>query len=301
MKRLIVIQGPTASGKTALATALAKHFETVILSADSRQFYREMSIGTAKPGPEEQQGIRHYFIDSHCLKDSVTAASYEREALEILEKEFKEHDDIILVGGSGLFISALCDGLDEIPNSPELRDHLNGEFERHGLDPLLAELELSDPEYYREVDRSNPPRVIRAIEAIRLSGKKYSEQRLQLKQPRFFETVRFVIDLPRDVLYERINDRVEHMFHAGLLKEAMALREYRHLQALNTVGYKELFAYFDDQIPLEAAKELIKKNTRRYAKRQLTWFRRDTGAFWLKSINTEEQRNEILRLLSEKR
>lgn len=301
IKRLIVIEGPTASGKTALAVALAKHFQTVILSADSRQFYREMSIGTAKPSLEEQEGVIHYFIDSHSLSDTVTAASYEREALAVLEAEFQRHDTIILVGGSGMFISALCEGLDNIPGSSELREELNREVALHGTGPLLEELKTADPEYYAQVDLDNPVRIIRAIEAIRLSGNKYSELRLERKQERFFTAFRFVINLDREELYERINRRVELMFAAGLVEETASLKAYRHLQALNTVGYKELFAFFDGKISLDEAKEQIKQHTRRYAKRQLTWSRRNKDAYWLKTSRTEEQLEEIKKVLSGKR
>ncbi|MCE3294766.1 MAG: tRNA dimethylallyltransferase [Crocinitomicaceae bacterium] len=282
-----------------MAIALAKKFSTVILSADSRQFYKEMAIGTAKPSGEEQEGIRHYFIDSHSLNDSVTAASYEKEALEVLLKEFQQHNTIILVGGSGMFISALCDGLDPVPSSVELREELNREVEQFGLLNLLEELQHADPEYYGQVDRENPVRVIRAIEAIRLSGKTYSELRRGQKQERFFSSGRFVIDLPREVLYDRINRRVDLMFEAGLLKEAESLKAYRDLQALNTVGYKELFDYFDGKISLEDAKDLVKQNTRRYAKRQLTWFRRDAGAHWLKGTDTESQLREVMGFYAE--
>ena len=196
-----------------------------------------------------------------------------------------------------MFISALCDGLDEIPHSPELRDKLNEEVRLHGLEALLQELQQSDPEYFARVDRENPVRVIRAIEAMRISGKPYSEMRSRRRQERFFESIRFVIDLPRELLYDRINRRVELMFEAGLVDEVASLKKYRHLQALNTVGYKELFAYFDGKISLDEAREQIKQHTRNYAKRQLTWFRRDTGAHWLKSDRKENQMKEVVNLV----
>lgn len=296
IKKLIVIQGPTASGKTALAIALAKHFSTVILSADSRQFYKETAIGTAKPSLEEQDGVKHYFIDSHSIEEPLTAADFEKEALAVLENEFQKNDVIILVGGSGMFISALCDGLDEIPNDVELRDKLTQEVQEKGLDFLLEELKEKDLAYYEQVDKSNAVRVIRAIEAIRLSGQKYSEMRLRSVKKRNFESIRFVIDLPRETLYERINKRVDLMFEAGLLDEVKALIPYQHLQSLNTVGYKELFSYFKQKISLEQATDLIKQNSRRYAKRQLTWFRRDENAIWLKAKTTQEQVQEVLGL-----
>lgn len=274
---------------------MAKHFSTVILSADSRQFYKETAIGTAKPSLEEQDGVKHYFIDSHSIEEPLTAADFEKEALAVLENEFQKHDVIILVGGSGMFISALCDGLDEIPNDVVLRDKLTQEVQEKGLDFLLEELKEKDLTYYEQVDKSNTVRVIRAIEAIRLSGQKYSEMRLKSVKKRKFECIRFVIDLPRETLYERINKRVDLMFEAGLLDEVKALVPHQHLQSLNTVGYKELFSYFKGEISLEEAKDLIKQNSRRYAKRQLTWFRRDKKATWLKTQTIQEQVKEVLK------
>ena len=299
IKKLIVIQGPTASGKTALAIELAKHFQTVIVSADSRQFYKEMSIGTAKPNIEEQAGIKHYFIDSHSIQKPLTAADYEKEALEVLKAEFLQHDYIILVGGSGMFIDALCKGLDPIPSNIELRDELTNEFKLSGLENLCRELKEKDPEYFSQVDQKNPARIIRAIEAIRLSGKTYSELRTKKPAQREFESFSFVIDLPREVLYNRINQRVEIMFDKGLLEEAQKLIPYQDLQSLNTVGYSELFSYFKGEIDLETAKEQIKQNSRRYAKRQLTWFKRDEKAQWLKSSNLIDQMKEVLRKMDE--
>jgi tRNA dimethylallyltransferase len=274
---------------------LAKHFSTVILSADSRQFYKEMSIGTAKPSLEEQDGIKHYFIDSHSVENPVSAADFEKEALQVLELEFQFHDKIILVGGSGMFISALINGLDEIPNDIELRDKLSQEVSEKGLEVLLEELKEKDLKYYNQVDRSNAVRIIRAIEAIRLSGQKYSVLRQKSVKERNFESIRFVIDLPREVLYDRINRRVELMFDAGLLKEVESLIPFKNLQTLNTVGYKELFSFFNNEISLEETKEAIKQNSRRYAKRQLTWFRRDEEAIWLKTQTTKEQVEEVLK------
>ncbi len=296
-KKLIVIQGPTASGKTALAIALAKQFETVIFSADSRQFFKEMSIGTAKPTMDEQAGIKHYFIDSHSVQDPVSAADFEKEALALLEQEFKQHEYIILVGGSGMFIDALCDGLDDIPNDENLRNDLSLQVKNEGLSKLLMELKEKDVNYYDLVDKQNANRIIRAIEAIRLTGQPFSSLRKAQKKQRFFEIYRYVINLPREVLYERINLRAAHMFENNLIEEVKNLSPFRDLQSLNTVGYKEVFEYLDGKISFEQAIELVQQNSRRYAKRQLTWFRRNDANFWLKSQSTQEQEKEILQNL----
>lgn len=296
-KKLIVIQGPTAGGKTALAIALAKQFETVIFSADSRQFFKEMSVGTAKPTLEEQAGIKHYFIDSHSVQDPVSAADFEKEALAHLEQEFKQHEYIILVGGSGMFIDALCDGLDDIPNDENLRNELSLQVKNEGLSKLLMELKEKDVSYYDLVDKQNANRIIRAIEAIRLTGQPFSSLRKAQKKERFFETHRYVINLPREVLYERINLRAAHMFENNLIEEVKNLSPFRDLQSLNTVGYKEVFEYLDGKISLEQAIEQVQQNSRRYAKRQLTWFRRNETNFWLKSQSTQEQEKEILQNL----
>lgn len=296
-KKLIVIQGPTASGKTALAIALARQFETVIFSADSRQFFKEMSIGTAKPTLGEQAGIKHYFIDSHSVQDPVSAADFEKEALALLEQEFKQHEYIILVGGSGMFIDALCDGLDDIPNDEHLRNELSLQVKNEGLSKLLIELKEKDVSYYDLVDKQNANRIIRAIEAIRLTGQPFSSLRKAQKKERFFEIHRYVINLPREVLYERINLRAAQMFENNLIEEVKNLSPFRDLQSLNTVGYKEVFEYLDGKISLQQAIEQVQQNSRRYAKRQLTWFRRNESNFWLKSQSIQEQEKEILQNL----
>lgn len=292
--KLIVIEGPTASGKTALGIALAKHFGTVVVSADSRQFYKETSIGTAKPTVAEQDGITHFFVDSHSIHDSVTSARFEQEALAVLEQEFQKHEVILLVGGSGMFIDALCYGLDNIPHDAAIKAALNHEFEHGGIAPLLAELKLADPVYYDRVDQQNPLRIIRALEVIRLTGKPFSDFHAFKPQQRSFEIIKFVIDLPREVLYDRINRRVDAMLEQGLLAEAHALYADRHLQSLNTVGYTELFDFFDGKTDLAEATEHIKRNTRRYAKRQLTWFRRDEKAIWMQENECGQQVKFIL-------
>ncbi len=253
-----------------------------------------MSIGTAKPSLEEQAGIKHYFVHSHSAEYPVSAADFEREALEVLEHEFKNHETIILVGGSGMFIDALCDGLDDIPNDANLRDELTILVQEKGLEILLNELKKKDVNYYKLVDKSNPVRIIRAIEAIRISGKTFTELRQKKSKKRYFEIFRFVIDLPREKLYERINLRTSLMFENNLVEEVKNLIQFREIQTLNTVGYSEVFDFLDGKITLEKAIELVQQNSRRYAKRQLTWFRRNEKAIWLKSEKAEDLLEEIL-------
>lgn len=286
IKHLIVIEGPTASGKTGLSIELAKLFDTCVFSADSRQFYKEVHIGTAKPKKSEQQGIPHHFIDSHSLSDEVTAAQFEKEALEKLEREFETKDVVILTGGSGMFIDALCIGLDPIPSSIELRNKINEEQLNGGLEPLLNELQAKDPSYFDEVDQKNPMRVIRAIEVIRLTGKPYSDFRTAKPKPRPFMVHRFVINHSREKLYERINERVDKMIASRLLEEVKSVIQYRELASLNTVGYKELFNYIDGNWELDYAIEKIKQNTRNYAKRQITWFKKHPEAIWIDYSDT---------------
>jgi tRNA dimethylallyltransferase len=277
-----------------LAVALAKNIKTIILSADSRQFYKETSIGTAKPSLEEQAGIKHYFIHSHSIHQPLTSAQFEKEALEILETEFRRYETIILVGGSGLFIDALCHGLDDVPHDENIKNQLNIEFETHGLEPLLVELEVKDPLFYAKVDLKNPVRIIRALEVIRITNKPFSSFLAFQSKKRPFDFQKFVIDLPREMLYDRINKRVDIMLENGLLQEVQELLEFQNLSALNTVGYAELFDYLNNKIPLKEAIELIKRNSRRYAKRQLTWFRRDEKAIWIQDLTTENQLQYII-------
>ena len=277
-----------------MSVAVAKHFDTCILSADSRQFYKELAIGTAKPDSEEQDGVKHYFIDSHSIDDEVTSAQFESAALDILEEEFKKHDFVVLTGGSGMFVDALCIGLDNIPTSPQVKEQVQQEFEAHGLEPLIEELRQKDPGFHAEADLDNPMRVMRAIEVIRITGEKFSELRKRKPAPRPFKVHRFVIDHDREVLYDRINRRVDIMLDLGLVEEARSVFAKRHLKSLNTVGYKELFEHFEGKIGLEEAIEKIKQNTRRYAKRQLTWFRRHPDSHWVKFDSNEKMLKEIL-------
>lgn len=293
LKHLIVIEGPTASGKTALGVELAKQFNTVVISADSRQLYKELSIGTAKPTLEEQANIFHYMVDSHSLTDEITSAVYAREVNEILAAEFKTHDKIILVGGSGMFIDAVCIGLDEIPKSDQIKRELTIQWEKEGLQNLLEELKSKDLVFYDEVDKGNPMRIIRALEAIRITGQPFSTLRTKQEKKHSFEITRFVINHEREVLYDRINRRVDIMMGNGLLEEVKSVEHLKHISTLRTVGYSELFDFLDGNTTIENAVNLIKQNTRRYAKRQLTWFRRHPEAIWLMNTTTKEMVIEI--------
>ena len=281
IKRLLVIVGPTGSGKTDLSIRLARHYGAPILSTDSRQFYRGMAIGTAQPDPDQLQAAEHHFIASHDLNEDLNCGSYEMQALSCLEKLFAKHDWVIAVGGSGLYVRALCEGMDDLPQAdPELREALSRRLETEGVDALAAELRTLDPAYYATVDRRNPARVMRALEVCLQTGRPYSEQRTGQRRPRPFGIVKVGVDLPRAELYARIDRRVDRMVADGLEAEARALYPYRTLNALQTVGYREFFDYFDGRTSYEEAVSLIKRNSRRYAKRQLTWFRRDPEIRW---------------------
>lgn len=288
MKKLVVITGPTASGKTAISVQLAKALNTEIVSCDSRQFYQEMSIGTAKPSSEEMDGVKHHFIDSHSITDEINAGRFEREGLNLLNHLFEKHTYVILCGGSGLFIDAITKGFDDMPPIlPEVRQKLRQEFKSNGITSLQNQLKELDPNYYNEVDINNSQRVIRALEVCLSSTLTYSSLRKGQKDSRPFEIIKFVMDWPREKLYERINTRVDLMIENGLISEAKSLLPYKHLNSLNTVGYKESFSFLDNEISLAEAIELIKRNSRRYAKRQLTWFRRDPTYHWITDLKPE--------------
>jgi len=280
-KTLIVIAGPTAAGKTALAIQIAKHFKTEIISADSRQFYREMNIGTAKPSKVELAAVRHHLIDSHSVKDLFSVGDFEKEVISLLEKLFKTHDQVVLVGGSGLFINAVCNGFDELPvASEETRNKLNQLLSEKGIEHLQENLKKADPLYYAEVDINNPQRLIRALEVFETTGKPFSSFRTKIPKKRNFNIIKLAISPDREKLYEQINLRVDQMLENGLLKEVEGLKEYRHLNALNTVGYSEVFEYLDGNLSEEEAIDKIKQNTRRFAKRQLTWFKKSEDIHW---------------------
>ena len=277
-KYLISIVGPTAIGKTALAIELAKYYQTVILSADSRQFYQEISIGTAKPSVEELKQVQHYFINNKSVVDTYTAGDFERDALKLLAELFKEKDMVILVGGSGLYIKALWEGLDEMPPLNEnLRKSIINYYETNGIGYLQNKLQALNPYKYKKIDTQNPQRLMRAIE-IEEQNKTFIST--QIKAPRFFKTIKICLNTDREILYNRINKRVDAMMENGLLKECEQMIEFRHNYALNTVGYSEIFSFFDGNISLEKAIELIKQHSRNYAKRQVTWFKRELDLNW---------------------
>ena len=286
---LVILLGPTAVGKTSLAIALAKKFNTVIFSADSRQLYKEIPIGTAQPTPEEIQEVAHFFVASNSITEHIDAGRYGKEARELLISEFKKHALIIMAGGSGLYMDAVINGFDELPDAnPTIRAELNLEFQEKGISVLQDELKKLDPIYFAQVDQHNPARLMRAIEICRLSEKKYSELRIGKAESNAFEVLKIGLDLPREELYARINNRVEVMFENGLEEEARSVFLYRKMNALQTVGYKELFDYFDGHLTKEKAIELIKQHSRNYAKRQLTWWRRDTAITWFNPTQLKE-------------
>jgi len=282
-KRLLVVVGPTGSGKTDLSIRLARYYAAPVLSTDSRQVYRGMPIGTAQPSGDQLQAAEHHFIASHDIKDNLSCGEYEVQALERLGKLFADHDYVVAVGGSGLYVRALCEGMDDLPQADEsLRAELGRRLEAEGVGALAEQLRELDPVYYEVVDRSNPARVVRALEVCLQTGRPYSEQRTGERRSRPFGIVKIGVDLPRAELYDRINRRVDRMLADGLEAEARAMYPYRELNALQTVGYREFFDYFDGRTSYDEAVELIKRNSRRYAKRQLTWFRRDPEIRWFR-------------------
>jgi tRNA dimethylallyltransferase len=279
--QLVVIVGPTAVGKTNVAVQLAKHFACEIVSCDSRQFYKELAIGTAKPTPDEMQGVLHHFINSHSITQSYSAGDFERDALVLFEQLFAQNERVVMTGGSGLFVKAITHGLDSLPEvNQEIRSDLMNRIETEGFESLVEELNLRDPKYATKVDLSNTQRVVRALEVCIQTGKPFSEFHINSSAKRGFEIVKIGLDLPREKLYERINLRTENMLAAGLVEEVKSVAAFRSHNALNTVGYKEVFDFLDEKTDFETMKELIKRNTRRYAKRQLTWFRNQDSFEW---------------------
>lgn len=284
-KTLIIIAGPTAAGKTPLAIQIAKHFKTEIISADSRQFYREMNIGTAKPSREELETIPHHLIDSHSIVDSFSVGDFEKEVINLLEKLFKIHNQVVLVGGSGLFINAICKGFDELPVVTEkTRAGLNKLLAEKGIGHLQEKLKKVDPQYYAEVDINNPQRLIRALEVFESTGKPFSSYRTKTPKKRNFNIIKLGINPKREKLYEQINLRVDQMIENGLFEEVKGLVNYRQLNTLNTVGYSEIFDYLDGKLSKEAAIDKIKQNTRRFAKRQITWFKKSEDINWFDTL-----------------
>ncbi|MEO6917222.1 MAG: tRNA (adenosine(37)-N6)-dimethylallyltransferase MiaA [Chitinophagaceae bacterium] len=280
-KTCIIVCGPTAVGKTGIALELAKAFNTKIISADSRQCYKELNIGVAKPSEQELASVPHFFINSHSIFDEINVADFVRYADSAIAEIFSSHDVAIMVGGTGLYIDAFCNGLDNIPEvDPEIRITIRQNFLKLGIAWLQAEVKQTDPEYAANDDLSNPQRMMRALEVIISTGKSIKAFQTAPGREHDFAIVRIALELPRDLLYERINDRVDQMIKAGLIEEVQGLLQFEKLNALNTVGYKELFAFLQGQLSLETSIGLIKQNSRRYAKRQLTWFKRDHKTRW---------------------
>jgi tRNA dimethylallyltransferase len=282
MKQLIVITGPTAVGKTDFTIELAKKWNTEIVSCDSRQFYKELSIGTAKPTSDEMQGIPHHFINSHSILKEYNAGKYEIDAVEKINSLFKTHDKVILTGGSGLYLNAVLFGIDEMPSVPtKFKEQVASDYKNRGLAFLQNEVEKLDPQFYSEVDDQNHTRLIRALEVMRASGKTFSSFRKNTQRTRPWNTRIYVLNRDRKELHDRINLRVDKMIESGLIDEVKSVEKYKDHRALRTVGYQELFEFIEGSVSLGRAVELIKRNTRRYAKRQITWFRRLENTTWL--------------------
>lgn len=294
-KTLVVVVGPTAVGKTATAIFLANHFGTEIISADSRQFYKEMNIGTAKPDDMELAAAKHHFINSHSIQEEYSAGDFERDALLSLDNIFQEHDVAIMVGGSGLFVKAVCEGLDNLPKAPEgVRDRLNKDFEELGLEYLKDRLKIIDPSFYAAADIDNPQRVIRALEVYEATGMPMSYYQKNNVANRPFDIITIGLNMDREKLYDRINLRVDKMIENGLVAEVESLVAYRQKTAMLTVGYSEIFDYLDKHITLDEAIDKVKQNSRRYAKRQITWFKKYGNTTWFEPTQQQEIKDFIL-------
>lgn len=285
---MIAVVGPTAVGKTAVAINIAQTFASEVISADSRQIFRELSIGTGKPSPQELKEVRHHFIDTHSIFDDYDAAQYGRETITLISQLFQHRDMLILCGGSGLYVKAVTDGFDDIPEVPaDVREKLMQHYERDGIEWLQREMQILDPEHFETIDQKNPHRLIRALEVRIGTGSSISSFRKAARIAHDFDILKIGLELPRDELYQRIDDRMDRMIEDGLFDEAHELYQHRHRQALQTVGYQEIFDFMDGKFDKEEAVRLLKRNTRRYAKRQLTWFKRDAGVHWFSPYNLE--------------
>jgi tRNA dimethylallyltransferase len=294
LKSCIVIVGPTAVGKTAIAIDIARHFQTKIISADSRQCFKEMTIGVAKPSSEELQQVHHYFINSHSIHDEVNAAVFEQYALQAAQEIFQQHDHAVVTGGTGLYVKAFCEGLDDMPPvSPAIRQQITEQYEQQGLAWLQQQVQLHDPLYYATGEIQNPQRLIRALEVKQATGQSIREFQQGKKTTRDFRIIKIGLELPKPELHARIHARVDAMIQQGLVQEVESLLPYRHLNALQTVGYSEIFDYLDGKITLETAIDQIKTNTRQYAKRQMTWFRRDDSITWFAPQQLEDMKYEV--------
>ena len=296
---LIVLIGPTGVGKTELSLSIAEHFKTCIVSADSRQLYADLKIGTAAPTPDQLARVPHHFVGTLRLTDYYSAAQYEAEVMVKLEELFQQNDVVVLTGGSMMYVDAICKGIDDIPTvDKETRELMIQRYEEEGLEKLCSELKLLDPEYYQIVDLKNPKRVIHALEICYMTGKTYTSFRTRKIKKRPFRIIKIGLTREREELYNRINRRVDEMMEKGLLEEARSVAEYKHLNSLNTVGYKEIFKYIDGEWPLDFAIEKIKQNSRIYSRKQMTWFKRDTEISWFHPEKKEEIMNHIKNLLS---
>jgi tRNA dimethylallyltransferase len=289
MNTLIVILGPTGVGKSAISIELAKFFSTDIISADSRQLFRELSIGTAVPSKDELESVVHHFIQTRSIHHYYNVSEYETEAIELINELFKTKNPLILTGGSMMYIDTICKGIDDIPTvTPEIRKQVMDWYHEQGMEALQQKLLTLDPEYYSIADLNNPKRLLHAIEVCQMTGKTFTSFRTNTIRQRPFRILKIGINQQREVLYDRINQRVDQMMEAGLLDEAKTVYPFKHLNSLNTVGYKELFSYFDGNCTLEEAIDLIKRNSRKYARKQLTWFRRDTDIHWFEPHQTPQ-------------
>lgn len=288
-KYVIVITGPTGIGKTSLSIKLATYFNCSIVSADSRQIFKEIKIGTAAPAQEQLKQIPHYLVGTKSIFEYYSAYEYEQEALIIVKQLFESSNYVVLTGGSMMYIDAFCYGVDDLPTvDPELRQDLQRKFEREGLESIRRQLKLLDPEFYKQVDLKNPKRVIHALEICLMTGRPYSELRTNTKKQRPFQIIKIGLDIERSELHQRINQRVDQMIKEGLEQEAREFFKHKNLNSLNTVGYREFFTYFEGKITKEEAIELIKRNSRRYARKQLSWFRRDKEISWFNPDKPDE-------------
>lgn len=289
MNTLIVVLGPTGVGKSDISIQLAKYFSTDIISADSRQLFRELSIGTAVPPESDLNSVCHHFIQSRSIHDYYNVSEYETEAISRINQLFKTKNPLILTGGSMLYIDTICKGIDDIPTvTPEIRNEVIGWYQDNGMEALQKRLQDLDPEYYQIVDLNNPKRLLHAVEICQMTGKTFTSFRKNTFRERPFRIVKIGINQNREILYQRINERVERMMEAGLLEEARNVYPFRGLNSLNTVGYKELFAYLDGSCSLDEAVDLIKRNSRKYARKQLTWFRRDQEINWFEPTQIQD-------------
>jgi len=288
-KKLIVVVGPTAVGKTSVAIQLAQHFQAEIISADSRQIFKELTIGTAKPNEGELAAIKHHFINSHSIKEKYDAAQYGHDVLELIHQLFRKHDYLILCGGSGLYVKAVLEGFDDIPEvAEEVREELNRQYEQGGISWLQEKMKEIDPELFETIDQQNPHRLMRALEVKIGTGRSISFFRTKAKLQHPFSIVKIGLELPREILNKRIDDRMDQMIHDGLFEEAKQVYPFKDRQALQTVGYQEIFDFMEGQYDREEAIRLLKRNSRRYAKRQMTWFKRDGEIVWVNPVNIEE-------------